>query len=286
MDTKSQIAKKVKELQEQNKLRAEQAEQAEREVASGKYKSEPIVEQIKREKKPKKKKEKKKEVSVRRETAEKPVPANEDNAPQIEMITDSKDKIPESAKGPETEKNGPAEEPVQPKEETARGNLNDSLKNMEKLLNEKDKPPMRDKGAVTSDVTEEPAEKNEGKPRPKHRGPHSIGRTRVKYVDLEGRTLDKFGLIDTTTGEVYALTRDVMIIGKSQTANIVIENRYVSRRHLRITKEDGEYYIEDLNSKNGTFLNEERIMPEEKVPIEVGDTLKLAATVLIFDVIK
>ena len=48
MDTRSQIAEKVKELQEQNKLRAEQAEQAEREVTSGEYKSEPVVEQVKK----------------------------------------------------------------------------------------------------------------------------------------------------------------------------------------------------------------------------------------------
>lgn len=285
MDTRSQIAEKVKELQEQNKLRAEQAEQAEREVTSGEYKSEPVVEQVKKEKRPKKKKERKKEVSVRREAAKTPDPSNEDKASGKENGKSSRNKDNEREKSPEAERNIPAEEPVQPKEETAKGNLNDSLKNMEKLLNEKDKTLMRDKGAVTSDVTE-PAEKNEVKSRPRHRGPHAVGRTRVKYVDLEGRTLAEFGLIDTATGEVYTLTRDIMIVGKSQTANIVIENRYVSRRHLRITKEDGEYYIEDLGSKNGTFLNGERIIPGEKVQIEIGDTLTLAATNIIFDVIK
>lgn len=164
--------------------------------------------------------------------------------------------------------------------------LDDSLRNVESLLNKRERNPVREKGSITSDVAETPPKGTDSQRKSKYRGLHTTGRTRVKYVDLDGRPLKKFGLYDTSTGEVYTLYRDVMIVGKSQTANIVIENRYVSRRHLRITKENGEYYIEDLESKNGTKLNGELLLPGEKAQLEIGDTITLALTDVIFDVIK
>jgi pSer/pThr/pTyr-binding forkhead associated (FHA) protein len=56
--------------------------------------------------------------------------------------------------------------------------------------------------------------------------------------------------------EEFALEKDQIIIGRAKENDIVIDNIAVSRKHAQITrKEGGTYYLRDLNSSNGTFLN-------------------------------
>ena len=69
-----------------------------------------------------------------------------------------------------------------------------------------------------------------------------------------------------------------MSIGKSGTkADIVIEgNPSVSRKHAQITWQRQKYYIRDLGSANGTFINGERIPANEDRGLVNGDLVKLA----------
>ncbi|MDX2440671.1 MAG: FHA domain-containing protein [Desulfobacterales bacterium] len=53
--------------------------------------------------------------------------------------------------------------------------------------------------------------------------------------------------------------KNEIIIGRNAANDIAIENLAVSKQHARIVKQDEEYYIEDLNSTNGTYLNKIRI---------------------------
>jgi len=56
--------------------------------------------------------------------------------------------------------------------------------------------------------------------------------------------------------EEFALEKDQIVIGRAKENDIVIDNIAVSRKHAQITrKEEGMYYLRDLNSSNGTFLN-------------------------------
>ena len=48
-------------------------------------------------------------------------------------------------------------------------------------------------------------------------------------------------------------------IGRHPDCDIIIDDASVSRQHARIESENGVYFIEDLNSRNGTFLNNESI---------------------------
>lgn len=59
----------------------------------------------------------------------------------------------------------------------------------------------------------------------------------------------------------------------------VIDNPAVSRLHCRIhenTVEQGGYFFEDLNSKNGSFINNTRLKPYSKIPLSPGDIIKIA----------
>jgi pSer/pThr/pTyr-binding forkhead associated (FHA) protein len=54
-------------------------------------------------------------------------------------------------------------------------------------------------------------------------------------------------------------TREQTTIGRDAENNIHIDNIAVSGKHARITKGPDHYFIEDLNSLNGTFVNQEKI---------------------------
>ena len=59
----------------------------------------------------------------------------------------------------------------------------------------------------------------------------------------------------------------------------------ISRRHARITSRGGQFYIEDLGSANGTFVNgRTRLKPQEPYPLVNGDVIKFGETTLKFAV--
>ena len=56
----------------------------------------------------------------------------------------------------------------------------------------------------------------------------------------------------------------------------------MSRRHAELTPDDGAWYLRDLDSANGTFVNGERI--DERVRLEAGDQVRCGSTLLVFAV--
>ena len=57
----------------------------------------------------------------------------------------------------------------------------------------------------------------------------------------------------------------------------------VSRRHALITHSGDQYYLEDLNSVNGTLLNQRRLTPRVRQPLQAGDALMLGRLGLVFE---
>jgi pSer/pThr/pTyr-binding forkhead associated (FHA) protein len=67
-------------------------------------------------------------------------------------------------------------------------------------------------------------------------------------------------------------------IGRSAACAIRLSDTYVSQVHARIYGEDGTWYVEDLGSTNGTFLNDRKV--ERPVEVHAGDVVKIGKTVL------
>ena len=72
---------------------------------------------------------------------------------------------------------------------------------------------------------------------------------------------------------VYPLVKDCTILGRHPNCDIVLEVGAVSRQHARIIKDESGYCLEDLNSRNGTFLNDQRVMGRQ--PLRHGDRLRM-----------
>lgn len=66
------------------------------------------------------------------------------------------------------------------------------------------------------------------------------------------------------------LTQDPLTIGRKAGNDIVIDNQAISGSHARIFQEDQTYFIEDLNSLNGTFLNGQKV---SKYALKQGDII-------------
>ena len=67
------------------------------------------------------------------------------------------------------------------------------------------------------------------------------------------------------------------LIGRSEDqVNLVIDESTISRLHVRITMLESEYFIEDLNSTNGTFINNERINSYTRIRMQRGDKVEFA----------
>ena len=76
-----------------------------------------------------------------------------------------------------------------------------------------------------------------------------------------------------------------LLFGRGADCDMVTENQSVSSHHFRILKgRTGKYFVEDLHSKNGTFLNGRRLSPGSRVEISPGDTIRIpGARFLIWD---
>jgi pSer/pThr/pTyr-binding forkhead associated (FHA) protein len=73
------------------------------------------------------------------------------------------------------------------------------------------------------------------------------------------------------TGRALRLKAGRNVIGRDVAADIVLSGSSVSRFHTAITIDDEGMYVEDLNSANGTLVNDEPI--KERRKISFGDHL-------------
>lgn len=87
----------------------------------------------------------------------------------------------------------------------------------------------------------------------------------------------------SSEGRVLAKLEDVLTIGKKkEEVDLVLEDASISRMHARITREGEDYFLEDINSTNGTFKNGLRLQPYEKKRLQEEDEIMLGKVGLTF----
>ena len=73
-------------------------------------------------------------------------------------------------------------------------------------------------------------------------------------------------------GESFPLNADRMTIGRRPDSDIFLDDVTVSRDHALLVRRGGDYYLDDLGSLNGTYVNRHRI---ESHRLEDGDELQV-----------
>jgi serine phosphatase RsbU (regulator of sigma subunit) len=72
----------------------------------------------------------------------------------------------------------------------------------------------------------------------------------------------------------HELAGEQAVLGRSSKADVVLADRYLSRQHARLFLREGSWFLEDLGSRNTTFVNDRPVA--EPVPIRPGDVIRLA----------
>lgn len=75
----------------------------------------------------------------------------------------------------------------------------------------------------------------------------------------------------------WVLDKDELIIGRDDICDIVLPERQISRQHIRIFKGETQYFLEDLASRNGTWVNNHKI--EGTRELYDGDEIHIALAV-------
>ena len=80
-----------------------------------------------------------------------------------------------------------------------------------------------------------------------------------------------------TKGQTYELG-DELTVGRAGGCQITLDDTFVSQLHARVFRRDGQLYVEDLGSTNGTFLNRKKVTAP--VAVRKGDRLQIGKTVM------
>ena len=96
--------------------------------------------------------------------------------------------------------------------------------------------------------------------------------SRLKVVEPSDRKGQAFDLAEELT------------VGRAAGCHVRVDDTYASQLHARIFQRDGQLFVEDLGSTNGTYLNRRGTQAKEKVAgplaLKLGDRLMIGKTVL------
>ncbi len=80
-------------------------------------------------------------------------------------------------------------------------------------------------------------------------------------------------------GARYALDDDVVTVGRHPKSTIFLDDITVSRRHAEVRRDGARYWVSDVGSLNGTYVNSERVDDTE---LDDGDELQVGKFKLVF----
>jgi len=109
------------------------------------------------------------------------------------------------------------------------------------------------------------------------------------YHDVAGAvapaTTDAWLVVEAGGGLTKGERFDVfggISLGRSPDADVRLDDRYASGIHARVYGRSGSYFVEDMNSTNGTLLNSQELHGE--ADLQPGDSIRIGDTEFIFEV--
>ena len=94
-----------------------------------------------------------------------------------------------------------------------------------------------------------------------------------------GKAVGRLRVIEPaeTKGQTYDLGEE-LTVGRAGGCQITLDDTYVSQLHARVFRREGQLYVEDLGSTNGTYLNRKKVTAP--IAIRKGDRLQIGKTVM------
>lgn len=90
------------------------------------------------------------------------------------------------------------------------------------------------------------------------------------------------GASESVAGRVFALEKDRIVVGRDAHCDLTLDEPSVSKEHARLTRDaDGAWYVANLLSTNGTFVNGKRASHTRLQP---GDHLRIGRIDFVFEV--
>lgn len=105
---------------------------------------------------------------------------------------------------------------------------------------------------------------------------------RLIYLDIKGmgsagiggeaylKLINRKDSLPFKINEHYSINTSLSL-GRQGDNDIIIKDPFISKKHFKIVEDEEEYYLEDLKSSNGTFLNGQKV--EDVVRLSNGDRI-------------
>lgn len=114
---------------------------------------------------------------------------------------------------------------------------------------------------------------------------------RLIYLDIKGmdflgarnhvylKLINRKDSLPFKINEHYSIDEELSL-GRRGSNDIVIKDPYVSKNHFLIVEDEDNYFLEDLDSSNGTYLNGEEVL--DAVELKNGDIIKVGSIEFLF----
>ena len=79
-------------------------------------------------------------------------------------------------------------------------------------------------------------------------------------------------------GTTLPLSSSAILIGRAPSCTLVLDDDYSSQRHARVFPQEGQWFVEDLGSTNGTFIGKTRL--DQPTPLPLGAQLRVGQSTL------
>ncbi|MBK6694677.1 MAG: GGDEF domain-containing protein [Myxococcales bacterium] len=99
--------------------------------------------------------------------------------------------------------------------------------------------------------------------------PGARSRDKAYLVALSGETI----------GQLYPLPAGETVVGRGTQATVKLNDDGISRKHARLLRRGGEVLVEDMQSANGTYVNDEEVRGQRL--LRDGDKIRLGATTVL-----
>ena len=104
---------------------------------------------------------------------------------------------------------------------------------------------------------------------------YSVLLEKIQGADMNDQK-DKIILLDIENNIKNVITDSLYTVGKSETCNLCVSSRHISRMHAQIQVRNGMYYVQDCKSTNHTFVNGRQIDAGINYKLNSGDEITFA----------